>query len=386
MRIIGLMSGTSADGIDSCLARIDEAGGRLRVDLEAFLSMEYPPGVRRRVLNVRTVDDVCRLNFELGELFARAALDVCADAGADPSEVDAIGSHGQTVRHVAEGRVRSTLQIGEPCVIAQRTGITTVADFRPRDIAAGGCGAPLVPVVDFLLLADAKIDRAALNIGGIANVTLLPAACSVDDVIAFDTGPGNIVLDGLMGLLTSGRVNCDRNGAKAGSGDVSEELLAELLADEYYLMPAPKSPGREKFGRAFAEDLLVAAQSHDLDDADIMATATALTARSIAGAIDGSSLGRERELEVVASGGGVHNSTLMQMLRHALPRARVLRSDELGLPADAKEAVAFAVLAFLTLQGRPGNVTGATGASERVVLGKIVPGHPKKVTGGRQIP
>jgi len=386
MRIIGLMSGTSADGIDSCLVRIDEAGGRLRVDVEAFLSMEYPPGVRRRVLTVRTVDDVCRLNFELGELFARAALDVCAEAGAVPSEVDAIGSHGQTVRHVAEGRVRSTLQIGEPCVIAQRTGITTVADFRPRDIAAGGCGAPLVPVVDFLLLADAKIDRAALNIGGIANVTLLPAACSVDDVIAFDTGPGNMVLDGLMELLTSGRASCDRNGAKAGSGDICEELLAELLADEYYSMPAPRSTGREKFGRGFAEDLLAAAQSHDLDDADVMATATALTARSIADAIDGSSLGSGRELEVVASGGGVHNATLMQMLRHALPRARILCSDELGLPADAKEAVAFAVLAYLTLQGRPGNVTGATGASERVVLGKIVPGRSKKVTGRRQTP
>ncbi len=395
------MSGTSADGVDACLAQIDERDGKLEARIEAFLTEPYPPTVRKKVLEARSVEDVCRLNFELGELFARAALHVCSKAAVDPADVHAIGSHGQTVCHLpndrggknarptrehsipAVGRTflsaqGATLQIGEPCVIAQRTGITTVADFRPRDVAAGGAGAPLVPIVDFLLLADSGTSRAALNIGGIANVTILPAACTVDQVIAFDTGPGNMVIDGLIELLTDGRETCDRGGATAARGSADEELLAELLGDDYFDAPPPKSTGRERFGRAFAEGLMAAGRSRGLSGQDIVATATALTARTIADAVTrwGSSAGRG--IQVIASGGGVHNAAMMTMLREALPDARLAASDEFGIPADAKEALAFAVLAYLTLNGMPGNLTGATGARERVVLGKIVPGSGKE--------
>jgi len=372
------MSGTSADGVDACLAQIDEREGKLEARVEAFLTERYPPTVRKNVLEARSVEDVCRLNFELGELFASAALDLCSKAAVAPADVDAIGSHGQTVCHQDAADGNATLQIGEPCVIAQRTGITTVADFRPRDVAAGGTGAPLVPVVDFLLLADSSTSRAALNIGGIANVTFLPAACSADQVVAFDTGPGNMVIDALMELLTGGRETCDRDGATAARGSTDEELLADLLGDDYFDAPPPKSTGRERFGRAFAERLLAAGRSRGLSEQDIVATATALTARTVADAITRWDPAAPGDVEVIASGGGVHNPAMMDMLRKALPHARLEPSDEFGIPADAKEALAFAVLAYLTLNGRPGNLTGATGAREQVVLGKIVPGSGKE--------
>lgn len=378
MRIIGLMSGTSADGVDACVASIGGRGARLSARVEAFLSVPYTRTVRRRVTEVGSVEEVCRLNFELGELFARAALMVCKQAAIAPSDVDAIGSHGQTIRHAADGPRRSTLQIAEPCVIAQRTGITTVADFRTRDIAAGGCGAPLVPIVDFLLLADKKVDRVALNIGGIANVTLLPAGCAAGDVVAFDTGPGNMVIDGLVARLTGSRKTFDRGGKLAARGRVIEPILASLLRDPYYMTRPPKSTGREKYGLHFADRLLARRRPGGATDEDILATATALTALTIADAIRRQSGARGRHgaatLEVIASGGGVCNATMMRMIREAMPEARVVTSDELGIPADAKEALAFAVLAWLTLHGRPGNVLGATGAAEQVVLGKIVPG------------
>jgi len=389
MRIIGLMSGTSADGIDACLANITERGGRLSARVEAFLAVPYTRAVRRRVLEAGSVGDVCRLNFELGELFAKAALAVCDKAGVKPSDVDAIGSHGQTVWHVGEGPRRSTLQIAEPCVIAQRTGITTVADFRGRDIAAGGCGAPLVPVVDSLLLAHKTVNRVALNIGGIANVTLLPAGCSADGVVAFDTGPGNMVIDGLMERLTGGRKRIDRGGKTAARGRVMGPVLAALLRDRYYTKRPPKSTGREKYGRHFVEELLALCPPGERKDEDILATAAALTARTITGAIHREFKAKTRRrkgrgeaasLEVIASGGGVHNATMMRMLREAMPQSHVVASDERGIPADAKEALAFAVLAYLTLHGRPGNVPGATGADERAVLGKIVPGKSPSST------
>ena len=371
MKIIGLMSGTSADGVDACLAEVEERGDQIAAGVEAFLTAPYPTDVRRRVLGCTTAEDVCRLNVELGERFAEAAIQLCADAGAPLACVDAIGSHGQTVCHLPDGPRRSTLQLGEPCVIAERTGVTTVADFRPRDVAAGGSGAPLVPLVDFLLFADQRAARAALNIGGIANVTFLPAGCTADDVLAFDTGPGNMVIDALMGLLTGDRETCDRDGATAARGTVSDELLNDLLADEYLAAPPPKSTGRERFGRHFAEALLSTGRSRGLSDADIVAAATALTARTIAGAI--TRWGPAEAGEIIASGGGVHNPTLMRMLRDELPGARLVMSDAFGIPADAKEALAFAVLAFRTLTGRPGNVPRATGARRPVVLGKIVP-------------
>jgi len=396
MRIIGLMSGTSADGIAACLADVREQKSRLRARCLEFITVPYPAPVRRRVLNARTVEDVCRLNFELGELFAQAALKLCTRFRIDPRRVAAIGSHGQTLFHVASGPHRSTLQIGEPCVIAERTGITTVADFRTRDIAAGGSGAPLVPIVDYLLLRSDAIDRVALNIGGIANITVLPARCSERDVVAFDIGPGNMVIDGLVELLTDGRRYFDRGGRTAARGAVSRRLLTLLHADPYYPAPPPKSTGREKFGLPFAQLVLDRGRRLKLSDEDILATATALTAHTIAEAINRQLHRRQRRkpceitvlpaevlssCEIITAGGGIHNRTLMTMLQQLLPSARITTTESFGIPADAKEALAFAVLAWLTLHDRPGDLPGATGVRSPVVLGKIVPGRGKILTG-----
>ena len=381
MRLIGLMSGTSADGVDACLAEIDEHRGRLDARVEAFLTVPYPTDLRQRVLGVDTVEELCRLNFELGELFARAALEVCDEARIKPADVDAVGSHGQTVCHVDEAPDHATLQIGEPSVIAERTGITTVADFRPRDIAAGGHGAPLVPIVDFLLLADDKTDRVALNIGGIANITVLPAGCTADQVTAFDTGPGNMVIDGVMELMTQGHKLCDRDGELAARGTVHEGMITLMLEHPYFSIPPPKSTGREQFGIPFARAFTVGKGAGRQGRAHVAATATAFAARTIADAIR--KWASDGECEVIASGGGVHNRTMMRMLREQLPSARVTTSDQFGIPADAKEALAFAVLAYLTLGGRPGNVPGATGARRPVVLGKIVPATGTLLPPGR---
>jgi anhydro-N-acetylmuramic acid kinase len=374
MKIAGLMSGTSADGVDACLANIEAWQDGIRVDVGTYFTRPYPANVRERVLNARTIEDVCRLNVDLGEIFGRAVLELCDRAGVRPTDIRAIGSHGQTICHIDEPDAHATLQIGEPCVIAERTGVTTIADFRPRDIAAGGCGAPLVPMVDFLLFVDEFRNRVALNIGGIANVTVLPAGTSVDAVQAFDTGPGNMVLDGLVDILSDGRKRCDENGAMAAKGTVSGALLARLLEDPYSAAPPPKSTGREAFGLHFAEGLLHTGRTAGLSDEDILATATALTAHTIAAGVRKWAFAETDGVELIASGGGVRNPTLMAMLAEALPGVSIATSDDAGIPADAKEAVAFAVLAWLTLHGRPGNVRGATGASRPVVLGKIVPG------------
>jgi anhydro-N-acetylmuramic acid kinase len=398
MRIIGLMSGTSADGIDACLAQIDERDGKLAAQSERFITVPYPGDLRQRVLNCKSVEEVCRLNVELGECFAAAAKTLCDEAGVSLNEVDAIGSHGQTVCHLPDlaGRsacpskearsnvgqtflsANSTLQIGEPCVIAERTGVTTVADFRTRDVAAGGSGAPLVPMIDHLLLADPTVNRVALNIGGIANITVLPARGTLDDVVAFDTGPGNMIIDGVMSLLSGGRASYDPNGSIAAKGAVCDDLLDKLLADPYYAADPPKSTGREKFGADFVSNLVDWTRPIGLADADTVATATALTARTIADAIQRVSEQletRNPKLETIVSGGGVHNATLMNTLREQLPDAQIVTSDAHGIDPDAKEALAFAALAWLTLNGRPGNVPRATGASRAVVLGKIIPGR-----------
>ena len=373
MRIIGLMSGTSADGVDASLAQIEERDGKLSARSEHFIIAPYPDDLRDRILGCTTAEDVCRLNVELGDVFADAAVQLCEEADVPLRDVAAIGSHGQTVCHLPDGERPSTLQIGEPSVIAERTGITTVADFRPRDIAAGGSGAPLAPIVDYLLLADETVDRVALNIGGIANVTVLPAGCTVDDVVAFDTGPGNMVIDGVMALMTGGHKTCDRDGELAARGTVHEGMMALTLEHPYFSTPPPKSTGREQFGLPFAEAFTVGKDAGRKGRANVAATATAIAARTIAGAIRTWAFGGE--CEVIASGGGVHNRTLMQMLREQLPDARVVTSEAYGIAPDLKEALAFAVLAWLTLHDRPGNVLGATGATRRAVLGKIVPGE-----------
>ena len=380
--VIGLMSGTSCDGIDAALVAVRGHGLHTRVRLVAFETVPYPASVRRLIAQVSdaatgTVNLVCRANVLLGELFAEAAAAVAAQAGVDLRRVSLIGSHGQTIHHLPKARmlggrrVAATLQIGEPSVIAERTGVTTVADFRPRDMACGGQGAPLVPYVDCLLFRHRSRGRLLLNIGGIANVTHLPPACGADDVLAFDTGPGNMVVDALVARLTCGRERFDRGGQRAARGTLDAGLLERLLRHSFLRQRPPKSTGREMFGAAFA-DALVRDAGGCTDG--LVATATAFTAASIHDAWRRHVRPRGDVAEVIVSGGGCHNHTLMAWLAERFAPIAVTSSDECGVPADAKEAMAFAILAHETAGGRPGNLPAATGARERVVLGKIVPG------------
>ena len=380
LRAAGLMSGTSADGVDVALVDRTWRG----VDVLACETCPYPAPLRRRIFalfdtQTARVDEICHLNFVLGEVFAESVIRLAERAGIEMASIDLIGSHGQTIHHLPKARqwggraIRSTLQIGEPCVIAERTGVTTVADFRPRDIAAGGEGAPLVPYVDWLLLTHSRRTRAVQNIGGIANVTHLPAGGALADVLAFDTGPGNMTIDLLAQRVTGGRLRCDRDGRLAARGRVLDPLLAELMRHAYLSRRPPKSTGREDFGLAFADELYERATSAGATGEDAIATATALTARSIAHAYERFLPGRPDEM--VLCGGGGRNPTLVEMLRREAVVGRVLTVDELGIPSDAKEAVAFAVLACETVRGVAANVPAATGADTPVVLGKIVPGR-----------
>ena len=388
--VIGLMSGTSLDGVDAALVRLRGHGTATRVELVAFATFPYPPAVRRLVARVSdagtgTVDLVCRANVLLGELFAEAAVGVAGRAGVPMRRVALIGSHGQTIHHLpaparlAGRRVAATLQVGEPSIIAERTGVTTVADFRPRDMACGGQGAPLVPYVDYLLFRHRSRGRVLLNIGGIANVTCLPPACRPEQVVAFDTGPGNMLLDALTRRLTNGRRSYDRDGAMAARGTVSEPLLSWLMRHRYLRRPPPKSTGRELFGEPFVGRLLARAVA--LSAEDTLATAAAFTAESIADAVRRFLRPLGPVDEVIASGGGCHNPAVMARLAEAVAPVPVLASDGFGIGVDAKEAVAFAVLAHETVAGRPGNLPSATGAGRAAILGKIVPGRRPRALG-----
>ena len=379
LRVVGLMSGTSADGIDAALVDVSAQGVRLR----AFRTYPFTPAVRRKVLAlcdpaVSTVGRICHMNFVLGELLAESVLRLAAESGVGLGNIDLVGSHGQTIYHESAGQrfgrrlARSTLQIGEPSVIAERTGITTVADFRPRDIAAGGQGAPLVPYADFVLFAHRRLSRVLCNVGGIANVTYLPAGCKLQDVLGFDTGPGNMIVDELVRRMTGGRKQLDRNGRLGRAGRVHAGLLAELLGHPYLRRRPPKTTGREQFGAGFAEKLTRRARALGLSDVDLVATATAFTAESIARGCR--KLAKQVD-ELILCGGGSRNPVLVAMLRKALEPIPVRMMDELGFDADAKEAVSFAILAGETIRGQANNVPSATGADHPVVLGKIVPGR-----------
>lgn len=368
---IGLISGTSMDGIDVALVR-DGAGSPRTLEVVAFMTLPFPAQVRvalRRCQREGRLEALARLNMLLGELFADAALAVMNEAGVDAGEVACIGSHGQTLLHLPEpsseyGReVRATLQIGEAAVIAARTGITTVADFRPADLALGGQGAPLVPLLDWHLFRSPDRDRILLNIGGVANVTWLPAAGELGDVVAFDTGPGNILIDTVARRrgLPDG---IDRDGEITATGTVDIIVLAALLADPYYDLPAPKSADAERF-------VLLLGNHENLSTADLLATVTEVTARTVGDAIVRNIAGAAGA-EVLVAGGGVHNRALGERLRSVLGGNTVRPLDEVSaISVDAKEAVAFALLAIETLARRPGNVPSATGASRPAILGKI---------------
>lgn len=383
-RVIGLMSGTSADGIDAALARIAGSGDTLEVTLDAFRTSPYQPAVREAVLALSSpgasVVDACKMSFTLGRLFAEAALDLMKRAELEPADVDLIASHGQTVCHLPPGGPGShgsegvgTLQIGEPAVIAEITGVAVAADFRPRDMAAGGQGAPLVPYADYVLFRSAEKTRAVQNIGGIANVTFIPAGSRIEDVIAFDTGPGNMIVDALVAAFTGGKMQFDEDGRLGALGEVNEPLLRWLMGDEFIARRPPKSTGREQFGSAFVRRLLEKAEADDVSAEDLLTTVTAFTAESIADSYRRFLFPGHEIDEVILGGGGSYNATLRRMLQERLPWVDVLLHEDFGIRSDAKEALAFAILGNETMLGRPANVPNATGARHAVILGKIVP-------------
>ncbi|MBI3329771.1 MAG: anhydro-N-acetylmuramic acid kinase [Nitrospinae bacterium] len=384
--VIGLMSGTSADGVDAALIHVEGSGPSLQVQVRAFDIYPFPAGMQEAILRASdprtgSVDLICRLNVVLGEAFAQAAIHVARRAGVSLEAVDFIGSHGQTIHHLPEPAsfggytVRATLQLGEPCVIAERTGVTTVADFRTRDVAAGGEGAPLAPYVHYLLFGDAHQTRVVHNMGGISNVTILPAGCALAQVSAFDTGPGNMVIDGTVSRLTEGRDWFDRGGLRAMHGQAYHPLVQELLTHPFLSRPPPKSTGREAFGVTFVDDMCRRASWAGVTGDDLVATATMFTASSVIDAYQRFVLPEHPRVEVVLCGGGSHNPALIGQLRAGVPQAIWRTSDELGIAADALEAVIFAVLAYETLCGRAGNVPAATGARRAAILGKVIPGR-----------
>ena len=377
LRVCGLMSGTSADGVDVAIADISDSV----LSVVAFDTYPYPTTLRKSIFDIyqeqyAKIDDICHLNFVVGEVFAQSIIKLCKNKNIPIESIDLIGSHGQTIFHNPKGRkfggklIRSTLQIGEPSVIAQRTGITTIADFRPKDMAANGQGAPLVPFADYFLFRDKVRNRAIQNIGGIANVTYLPANCNLQSVTAFDTGPGNMVIDHLVSLITKGKQKFDKDGKIASQGKVNHKLLGQILKTPYFKRKPPKTTGREEFGTKFSEAFFQKVSEQKLSNEDIIANATVLTAGSISHAY-------RRFLpkmpdEMILCGGGSRNNTLVKMLQEKLHEVKILTTDDFGINPDAKEAISFAVLAFAAIKGRTNNVPGATGAEKDLILGKIV--------------
>jgi anhydro-N-acetylmuramic acid kinase len=386
MLIIGLMSGTSADGVDAALVFLSGEGPRTRVRLIAHCHSQFSVGMREEVIlacdpaTTRT-DRLCALNTALAHEYARAATGV-AEAGSTPlSDVDAVACHGQTIWHqptalpIGPGAWRGTTQIGSPAALAHALGVPVVSDFRSADMAAGGQGAPLVPFADVVLFADVPGARAVQNIGGIANVTYLPPRADLDDVIAFDTGPGNMVIDAVVSAVTCGDRAYDAAGAMAALGRPDQGIVRTLMAEEpFFAQPPPKSTGRETFGRRFVtERFLPVCRGKGLRDEDTVSTATEFTVQSIADAYRRWVLPKGELDVVVLGGGGARNRTLRSRLSSELAPARVATHADFGIPDEAKEAVAFAILAYESLHGRPSNVPSATGASRHVVLGSVTP-------------
>jgi anhydro-N-acetylmuramic acid kinase len=382
MLVVGLMSGTSADGIDVALAEIHGAPPKLRPRLVRHTSRTIPGALRKEVLRIAeggscTAGEISQLNFRLGMAFAEAALAACREFRVARSRVKLIGSHGQTIFHQGRpvsfiGRATaSTLQIGEPSVIAARTRIPTVGDFRVADMAVGGQGAPLVPYADYLLYRSEEIGRVSLNLGGIGNVTVLPAGARPDEVVAFDTGPGNMLMDALVWHFTKKKQKFDRGARLARQGELNEKLLRALLRDPYLRLGPPKSTGREYYGRAYFQELLRLAKKHGAGPADLVRTATEFTVASVVDALKRFVLRRTKVQQLIVSGGGARNPLIMAQLAAALAPMEVLRSSEVGVPEEAKEAYAFALLAYETWHRRAGNLPSATGARKAVVLGKI---------------
>jgi anhydro-N-acetylmuramic acid kinase len=376
------MSGTSLDGIEAVLVNIDESENQvLKMDLLAWESIIYPEELKARLIrllppNRGSIEELAYMNFYLGQKYAEAALKVIEKAHLSTAEVDLIGSHGQTICNLPKGgdefSPHSRLQIGDISVIAVRTGITTVGDFRAADVAAGGEGAPLIPYFDYHMFRSPNKNRVILNIGGISNVTYLPAKAGLEDIRGFDTGPGNMLLDGLMRLLSKGRESFDRDGRAAAQGRPYPELLRKMMSHPFIHKAPPKSTGREEFGEGFLKEIMKESRNYNLSGDDLIATATAFTAEAIAyncrrflGPID----------EMIISGGGAFNKTLLAMIKERLAGVRVTTTEEYGIPIKAKEAMGFALLAYQAFHRRPNNVPSVTGAKYPVIMGKIAWGR-----------
>jgi anhydro-N-acetylmuramic acid kinase len=382
MLVLGLMSGTSADGIDVALARISGAPPDLHAKLIGHTSSRFPPALRKEILRVAeqnpiTAGELSQLNFRLGEVFAEAVLAACRKFRVSPKRIALIGSHGQTIFHQGKpvtylGRpTASTLQIGEPSVIAASTGITTVGDFRPADMALGGQGAPLVPYADYLLYRHEKLGRVSLNLGGIANITVIPASAKPEQVLAFDTGPANMLIDALISHFTHGRQRFDKDASIAQTGRPLPALLDQMMRDPYLKLAPPKSTGREYYGHAYVKKILSLGKKRGAKPADLIRAATIFTALSVVDALNRFVLSKTKIHQLIVSGGGAKNPLVVAQLAAALGKIEIIPSSRLGIPEDAKEAFAFALLAYETFHHRPSNLPSATGAHAPAILGKI---------------
>lgn len=396
MKAIGLMSGTSADGIDAALIGIKGKGPGCKVNLLSFKKFPFPEGLQKLIHKASTpkygrVDLICHLNFLMGELFAEAAIGVVKKTGYKMGDIDVIGSHGQTIYHIPTGvkssefgvwsselnrksQIASTLQIGEPSIIAERTGVTTIADFRTRDMAAGGLGAPLTPFAHYMLFKDGDIGKAVNNIGGISNLTFIPAGGGLDDLVAFDTGPGNMLIDSIVNIITKGEMSYDNNGKIALKGKICEKLLEKLMAHPFIKKKPPKSTGREEFGYDEALKIFRTAKRHRLSDEDIVATVTGFTAKSIAESYHRFILNKHHLSEIILCGGGAKNPAIIKMIKNYMKPIKVNTSDRYGFPPEAIEAIAFAILGYAAVIGIPSNLPQVTGAGKKVVMGKIIKG------------
>lgn len=384
-RVVGMMSGTSVDGIDAALVEISGSEDEPKVSLVAFENLPFPEKVREKIFELftpekATVDKLGYMNFLLGEIYANSALSVIKKAGLRAEDVDLISSHGQTIWHepVGEEKIEGmnvpyTVQIGEGSVIAAKTGIVTVSDFRVADMAYGGQGAPLVPFSEYMLYRRKNETILLQNIGGIGNMTVLPAGCGGDEIFAFDTGPGNMIIDAVIKAVTKGQKVFDEGGAMAAAGKVNEGLLKELQQAEYYTRPLPKTTGRELFGEQYTAGILAWQNRHGISDEDLVATVTELTAWSIADAYGRYVLPKHSASTLIVGGGGSYNAALMAAIsrRFASYGIKVCTQEDIGLNSDAKEAVAFALLGDRCIGEKPNVLTTVTGAKTAAIMGKI---------------
>ncbi|MEG2110009.1 MAG: anhydro-N-acetylmuramic acid kinase AnmK [Clostridium sp.] len=375
MLAIGLMSGTSLDGVDAALVEIKGSGINTKVNLLEFLTLDLDEEVKKEIKEAcledkSSVHGICSLNFKLGYIFASAAKAVCKKANVNMDDIDFIASHGQTIYHIPkekDGLVRSTLQIGESSVIAYETNTLVVSNFREMDMAAGGEGAPLVPYTEYVLYSEIGKTIALQNIGGIGNVTVLPKDNCIDNVFAFDTGPGNMAIDEACNILFN--VTYDKNGDIASSGKINNEMLEEIMKCDYIYKKPPKSTGREDFGQRFVEELIE--KYKDIAKEDIITTLTMFTAKTIGYNYKKFILNEKGLDKVIIAGGGAHNKTLIKFIKEELKGIEVLTQEEIGFSSDAKEAIAFTILGNETLNNNFSNVPSATGAKEKVILGQI---------------